>query len=163
MGAIEDKLAAMGLTLPAPRKFPSPNRRGCVRAGDIIFVSGHGAHHPDMKYRGIGKLGADMTLEEGRLTAKVAALTILATVKAEVGDLDNVTRVIRLFGMVNCTPDCPDMPSVIDGASDLFYELFGPDYGCHARSAVGQVNLPRGQAIEINGEFEVHDGPAQRS
>jgi enamine deaminase RidA (YjgF/YER057c/UK114 family) len=145
----------MGLTLPMPRKFPSPNRRGCVRVGNIIFVSGHGAHHPDMKFRGAGKLGADMTLEEGKLTAKVAALTILATVKGEVGDLDNVKRVIRLFGMVNCTPDFPDMPLVIDGASDLFYELFGREYRCHARSAVGQVNLPRGQAIEINGEFEV--------
>jgi enamine deaminase RidA (YjgF/YER057c/UK114 family) len=155
MSVIEDKLKKMGLTLPATRKFPSPNRRGCVRVGNILFVSGHGAHHADMTYRGNGKLGADMTVEEGKLTAKVAALTILATVKAEVGDLDNVKRVIRLFGMVNCTPDFPDMPSVIDGASDLFYELFGPEYGCHARSAVGQVNLPRGQAIEINGELEV--------
>lgn len=154
MSTIEDKLKAMGLTLPPPRKFPSPNRRGCVRVGNIIFVSGHGAHHPDMKFRGTGKLGADMTLEEGKQTARVAAVTILSTIKQEVGDLDRVRRVIRLFGMVNCTPDFPDMPSVIDGASDLFYELFGPEYGCHARSAVGQVNLPRGQAIEINGEFE---------
>ena len=155
MSVIEDKLKAMGLTLPAPRKFPSPNRRGCVRVGNIIFVSGHGAHHPDMKCREVGKLGADMTVDEGKLTARIAALTILATVKAEVGDLDHIRRVIRLFGMVNCTPDFPDMPAVIDGASDLFLELFGPEYGCHARSAVGQVNLPRGQAIEINGEFEV--------
>jgi enamine deaminase RidA (YjgF/YER057c/UK114 family) len=155
MSVIEDKLKKMGLTLPATRKFPSPNRRGCVRVGNILFVSGHGAHHADMKYRGNGKLGADMTVEEGKLTAKVAALTILATVKAEVGDLDNVKRVIRLFGMVNCTPDFADMPSVIDGASDLFYELFGPEYGCHARSAVGQVNLPRGGCVEIASELEV--------
>jgi enamine deaminase RidA (YjgF/YER057c/UK114 family) len=152
---IEDKLRSMGLTLPAPRRFPSPNRRGCVRVGNIIFVSGHGAHHPDMKHRANGKLGADMTLEEGKLTARVAALTILATVKEEVGDLDRIRRVIRLFGMVNCTPDFPDMPSVIDGASDLMLELFGPEFGCHARSAVGMVNLPRGLAVEINGEFEV--------
>ena len=88
MGAIEDNLKAMGLAVPAPRKFTSPNRRGCVRVGNLIFVSGHGAHHPDMKFRATGKLGADMTVEEGKLTAKVAALTILATVKAEVGDLD---------------------------------------------------------------------------
>jgi enamine deaminase RidA (YjgF/YER057c/UK114 family) len=155
MGVIEDKLKSMGLTLPAPRKFPSPNRCGCVRVGSIIFVSGHGAHHPDMTYRANGKLGADITLEEGKLTARVAALTILSTLKQEVGELDRIQRVIRLFGMVNCTPDFPAMPAVIDGASDLFLELFGPEYGCHARSAVGQVNLPRGQAIEINGEFEV--------
>jgi enamine deaminase RidA (YjgF/YER057c/UK114 family) len=155
MSAVEDKLKAMGLTLPPPRKFPSPNRRGCVRVGNIIFVSGHGAHHPDMKCREVGKLGADMTVEEGRLAARVAALAMLSTVKVEVGDLDQIRRVIRLFGMVNCTPDFPDMPAVIDGASDLFFELFGPEYGCHARSAVGHVNLPRGQPVEINGEFEV--------
>jgi enamine deaminase RidA (YjgF/YER057c/UK114 family) len=155
MSVIEEKLKAMGLTLPPPRTFPSPNRRGCVRVGNIIFVSGHGAHHPDMKCRETGKLGADMTVEEGKLVARIAALTILSTVKKEVGDLDRVRRVIRLFGMVNCTADFPDMPAVIDGASDLFFELFGPEYGCHARSAVGQVNLPRGQPIEINGEFEV--------
>ena len=89
------------------------------------------------------------------MAARIAALAILSTVKQEIGDLDRVRRVIRLFGMVNCTADFPDMPAVIDGASDLFFELFGPEYGCHARSAVGQVNLPRGQPIEINGEFEV--------
>jgi enamine deaminase RidA (YjgF/YER057c/UK114 family) len=155
MGAIEDKLKAMGLTLPPARTFPSPNRRGCVRVGTIIFVSGHGAHHPGMQFRHTGKLGADMTVAEGKLAARVAALAILATVKQEVGDLDRVHRVIRLFGMVNCTADFPDMPAVIDGASDLMLELFGPEYGCHARSAVGQVNLPRGQPVEINGEFEV--------
>lgn len=155
MGVIEDKLKAMGLTLPQSHKFPNPNRRGCVRVGNIIFVSGHGAHHPGMAHRPIGKLGADMTAEEGKLTARVAALTILSTLKEEVGDLDHIRRVIRLFGMVNCTPDFSDMPTVIDGASDLFLALYGPEFGCHARSAVGQVNLPRGMAVEINGEFEV--------
>jgi enamine deaminase RidA (YjgF/YER057c/UK114 family) len=155
MGAIEDKLAAMGLTLPPPRQYMSPNRRGCVRVGNLLFVSGHGAHHPGMNHRHKGKLGADMTTEEGKLSAKVAALNILATVKKEVGDLDNVKRVIRLFGMVNCTPDFAEPPQVIDGASDLFFELFGPEYGCHARSAVGQVNLPRGGCVEIASELEV--------
>jgi enamine deaminase RidA (YjgF/YER057c/UK114 family) len=155
MGAIEDKLAAMGLTLPPPRQYVSPNRRGCVRVGNVLFVSGHGAHHPGMNHRHKGKLGADMTTEEGKLSAKVAALNILATGKKEVGDLDNVKRVIRLFGMVNCTPDFAEPPQVIDGASDLFFELFGPEYGCHARSAVGQVNLPRGGCVEIASELEV--------
>jgi YjgF/chorismate_mutase-like, putative endoribonuclease len=107
MSDIEDKLKAMGLTLPAPRQFPSPNRRGCVRAGNIIFVSGHTAHHPGMTYREKGKLGADMTLEEGKLVARIAALSILASVKQEVGNLDHIRRVIRLFGMVNCTPTFP--------------------------------------------------------
>jgi enamine deaminase RidA (YjgF/YER057c/UK114 family) len=157
MSVIEDRLHALGFTLPAPRQFPSPNRRGCVRVGSILFVSGHGPHHPGMNIREHGKLGHDMTIEEGYAAARVAALTILATVKGEAGDLDKVRRVIRLFGMVNSTPDFGDHPRVIDGASDLLFELFGPEYGCHARSAVGMAALPRGQAVEINGEFELFD------
>jgi enamine deaminase RidA (YjgF/YER057c/UK114 family) len=96
-----------------------------------------------------------MTIEEGYAAARVAALLMLATVKGEVGSLDKVKRVIRLFGMVNSTPDFADHPKVIDGASDLMLELFGPIYGRHARSAVGMASLPRGQAVEINGEFEL--------
>jgi enamine deaminase RidA (YjgF/YER057c/UK114 family) len=157
MSRIEVKLQVMGHSLPQPRKFPNPNRCGSVRVGNILFVSGHGPHHPGMKIREHGKLGQDMTVEEGYKAAQAAALAILATVKAEVGDLDKVKRVIRLFGMVNSTPDFPDHPKVIDGASDLFFELFGEPYGCHARSAVGMAGLPRGQAVEINGEFELLD------
>ena len=157
MSRIEVKLQAMGHSLPQPRKFPNPNRCGSVRVGNILFVLGHGPHHPGMKIREHGKLGQDMTVEEGYKAAQAAALAILATVKAEAGDLDKVKRVIRLFGMVNSTPDFPDHPKVIDGASDLFFELFGEPYGCHARSAVGMAGLPRGQAVEINGEFELLD------
>ncbi len=155
MSTIEQKLAAMGLALPPPRDFPSPNRRGAVRVGAILFLSGHGPHHPGMKVRENGKLGFDMTEAEGYEAAKVAALAMLASIKREVEDLDRVRQVVRLFGMVNCTPDFMTMPRVIDGASDLFYALYGPQAGCHARSAVGMVNLPRGQAVEINGEFEI--------
>jgi enamine deaminase RidA (YjgF/YER057c/UK114 family) len=155
MSMIERKLAAMGLALPPPRDFPSPNRCGAVRVGTILFLSGHGPHHPGMKVRENGKLGLDMTEAEGYEAAKVAALAMLASIKREVGDLDRLRQVVRLFGMVNCTPDFMTMPRVIDGASDLFYELYGPQAGCHARSAVGMVNLPRGQAVEINGEFEI--------
>ena len=155
MSAIEAKLKAMGYTLPKPRKFPSPNRCGCVRVGDILFESGHGPHHPEMKIRDHGRLGADMTVQEGYAAAKSAALTILATVKGELGDLDKVKRVIRLFGMMNSTSDFGEHSKVVDGASDLLFELFGPERGCHARSAVGMACLPRGQAVEINGEFEL--------
>lgn len=155
MSTIEAKLEAMGYRLPAARKFPSPNRCGCVRVGNILFVSGHGPHHPEMKIREHGKLGRDMTIEEGYTAAKVSAMAILASVKAEIGDLDKVKRVIRLFGMVNSDPDFGDHPGVIDGASDLLFELFGPTRGCHARSAVGMAGLPRGQAVEINAEFEL--------
>ena len=155
MSAIEAKLRAMGLALPPKRKYPSPNRCGCVRVGAILFVSGHPPQHPEIKIREHGRLGADMTIEEGYAAARVAALLMLATVKGEVGSLDKVKRVIRLFGMVNSTPDFADHPKVIDGASDLMLELFGPIYGRHARSAVGMASLPRGQAVEINGEFEL--------
>lgn len=157
MSAIEAKLNALGLTLPTPRKFPSPNRRGCVRVGNVLYLSGHGPHHPNFPHRAAGRLGADMSVEEGQIAAKATALTMLATVKAEIGNLDKVVRVIRLFGMVNCTADFSGMPAVIDGASDLFLELFGSDAGCHARTAIGMINLPRGQAVEINGEFEIMD------
>lgn len=155
MGMIEKKLNDMGYTVPEPWKFPKPNRRGCVRVGNVLFLSGHGPHHPDLPVKDHGKLGADITVADGYAAARAAALMMLATVKKEVGDLDHVRRVIRLFGMVNCTADFAQTPNVIDGASDLFLELWGPDYGCHARCAVGMVTLPRGQSIEITGEFEV--------
>jgi enamine deaminase RidA (YjgF/YER057c/UK114 family) len=85
-------------------------------------------------------------------------LTILATIKNEVGSLDKVKKVVRIFGMCNATPDFIAMPLVIDGASDLLLELFGDEIGCHARSAVGMATLPRGMAVEINGEVEVSVG-----
>jgi len=154
MSAIEAKLAAMGYSLPPPREFPSPNRRGGVQAGAMLFLSGHGPHHPGMNIRTHGKLGFDMTESEGYEAAKVTAITMLATIKRELGNLDRVRQVVRLFGMVNCTGEFTAMPRVIDGASDLFYELYGPQAGCHARTAVGMASLPRGQAVEINGEFE---------
>ena len=154
-GRIEARLAAMGLTLPEPRQFPSPNRRGCVRVGDVMFVSGHGPHHPGMDIVRRGKLGAELTVEQGYEAAKACGLSILATLRAELGDLDRIRRVVRLLGMVNSTPDFELMPKVVDGASDLFFELFGPERGSHARAAVGMASLPRQQPVEINGEFEV--------
>lgn len=156
MGVIESKLTAMGYTLPQPFTFPKANRRGAVRSGSILFLSGHGLGLPRLAdVRATGKLGADMTEKEGYATAQAVALTMLATIKDGLGDLDRVKQVIRLFGMVNCTPDFQHQPQVIDGASDLFFELYGPEAGCHARSAVGMAALPRGIAVEINGEFEI--------
>ena len=156
-GEIESRLVAMGLALPEPRQFPSGNRRGCVRVGDVMFVSGHGPHHPGMDIVRRGKLDADLDVEQGYQAAKACALSILATLRAELGTLDRVQRVVRLLGMVNCTPEFESMPRVVDGASDLFFELFGPERGCHARAAVGMASLPRQQPVEINGEFEVSD------
>ena len=155
VGEIEARLEALGLTLPEPRQFPSENRRGCVRVGDLMLVSGHGPHHPGMDIVRRGKLGAELSVEQGYEVARACALAMLSTLRAELGDLDRVRRVIRLHGMVNCTPDFELMPRVVDGASDLFLELFGPDRGCHARAAVGMASLPRQQPVEISGEFEV--------
>lgn len=154
MSRIETRLKTMGFTLPEPRQFPSPNRCGCVRVGTMLYVSGHGPHHPGMNVRHRGKLGADMTVEEGYLCAQAAVLAILSSVKQEIVSLDNIRRVVRLYGMVNSTPDFEDHPKVIDGASDLLFDLFGPA-GRHARSAVGLAGLPRGQPVEINAELEL--------
>jgi enamine deaminase RidA (YjgF/YER057c/UK114 family) len=156
VGAIEDRIKAMGHALPAPFKFPKPNRTGCVIVGSIAFVSGHGRYNgPTPGIKTVGKLGRDLTVEEGYAAARLAGLSILSSLKAELGELDRIRRVVRLFGMVNVAPGFDRMPEVIDGASDLFYELFGPQAGQHARSAVGMAELPHGIPVEINAEFEL--------
>ena len=156
MSALEQKLKAMGYEVPAPFKFPNPNRTGCVVVGSIIFASGHGRDVPALpNVKPFGKVGRDLTIEEGYATARAVALSMLASLKQELGDLDRVKRVVRLFGMVNAAPGFDRMPQVIDGASDFFYELFGPKNGQHARSAVGLAELPHGIPVEINGEFEL--------
>ena len=156
MSEIEARLRKLGYELPPPFTFPKNNRTGCTQTGKLLLLSGHGLALPQLPgVRQTGKLGADMTVDEGYATARAVALTMLATLKAHYGELDRVKRVLRLYGMCNCTPDFTQQPAVIDGASDLFYELWGPEYGCHARSAVGHVALPRGIAVEINGEFEL--------
>lgn len=156
-GTVEDRLRTMGFELPEPRRFPSENRQGCVRVDNVMFVSGHGPHHDGMDIARRGKVGIDLTVQQGRQAAVASALSILSTLKEALSDLGRVRRVVRLLGMVNCTPDFERMPHVIDGASDLFYELFGPEHGRHARAAVGVVGLPRNQPVEISGEFEVGD------
>ena len=155
MGAIDDKIRSMGFTLPEPFKFPNPNRTGCVVVGSIIYVSGHGRNMGGPNVKAHGKLGKNVTIEEGHATARAVALSMLASLKQELGDLDRIKRVIRLYGMVNVTPGFDRMPEVIDGASDFFYQLFGPKAGQHARTAVGLAELPHGIPIEINGEFEL--------
>jgi hypothetical protein len=153
---LEEKLAALGYTLPMPFTYPSPNRTGCVLIGNIAFVSGHGIGLPQLpNVVTTGKLGIDVSDAEGYATARAVGLSILASLKAQFGSLDRVKRVIRLFGMVNCSPDFAGHAHIIDGASDLYYALFGPEFGCHARSAVGMTSLPRQIAVEINGEFEI--------
>ncbi len=137
--------------------MPNPNRRPCVRVGNVLFLSGHGSARLDGvgDVKCTGKVDGEVTEAEAYQTARAVALTMIASIKEEVGDLDRVKRVIRLYGMVNSSPGYERQFAVIDGASDLFYELWGPEYGRHARAAVGIFELPRRSVVEIMGEFEM--------
>jgi enamine deaminase RidA (YjgF/YER057c/UK114 family) len=151
---IEDKLSKMGLSLPAAGK-PVANYVPAVRSGSLVFLSGHGPVLDDGSLI-TGKVGADLTLEEGYNAARQVALILLASLKSEIGDLDRVRRIVKVLGMVNCTPDFVDQPNVINGASDLLVEIFG-DKGRHARSAVGMNALPLNIAVEIEMIVEIED------
>jgi enamine deaminase RidA (YjgF/YER057c/UK114 family) len=152
---VEKKLAEMGLSLP-PAPAPVANYVPVVQSGNLLFVSGHGpAEFKDGKFQYIrGKLGHDMTVEEGYAAAKQVTLNILQSIKGAIGDLDKVRRIIKMLGFVNCTEDFPDQPKVINGASDLLVALYG-ERGRHARSAVGMQQLPFGIAVEIEMVVEV--------
>ena len=145
---IENKLKAMGLELPAAGT-PPPGRAGAVRVGNILFVGGHTAG-PEHR----GKLGADITVEQGYEGAKGAALSCLADVKALIGDLDKVKRVAKLLCMVNSAPDFGQQPLVANGATDLLSELYG-DAGAHARSAVGMAALPNQACVKSEMILEI--------
>jgi enamine deaminase RidA (YjgF/YER057c/UK114 family) len=149
---LEAKLRELGLDLP-PTPKPAANYVGAVQSGNLVFVSGHGPTK-DGKFSYIGKVGKDLSVEEGYEAARLVALNCLASAKAIIGDLDRITRVVKILGMVNCPEDFGDHPKVINGASDLLVQLFG-DSGRHARSAVGMQALPFGIAVEIEMIFEV--------
>ena len=148
----EKKLKELGITLPQAPK-PLANYVPAVRVGNLLFVSGHGPYN-DGKSITSGKLGKELTIEQGYQTARNVGLNCLASIKATIGDLDKVKRVVKLLGMVNCTEDFKDQPKVINGASDLLAEIFG-DAGKHARSAVGMQGLPNGIPVEIEMILEV--------
>ena len=150
--AIESRLEELGLTLPeAPA--PAANYVPFVRSGNLLHVSGQISMGPEGLIT--GKLGADLNAEAGAAAAKTCALSLLAQVRAACdGDLSRLTRVLKLTGFVNSTPDFTDQPKVINGASDTLVEILG-DAGRHARSAVSAASLPLGVAVEIEGLFEV--------
>jgi enamine deaminase RidA (YjgF/YER057c/UK114 family) len=149
---VEQKLKEMGIELPEAAT-PMANYVSAVCTGNLVFLSGHGPRLDDGSMI-VGKVGADLSVEEGYQAARRVAVVLLGSLKAEIGDLDKVKRVIKLLGMVNCTPDFGDQPKVINGASDLLVEAFG-DKGRHARSAVGMNALPVGIAVEIEMIVEV--------
>ena len=154
MSQVEDKLREMGLELtqgPPPMANYIPG----YRTGNLVFLSGVGPRDADGSTLK-GKLGEDVTVEEGYQAARLCALNLLANLKGIIGDLDNVKHVVKLLAMVNAAPDFAQQPAVINGCSDLLVEVLG-DKGRHARSAVGMGSLPGGMAVEIEMIVEVEE------
>ncbi len=149
---IETKLKEMGVELQ-PAVTPVANYVPAVRSGNLVFLSGHGPLKEDGSLI-TGKVGSDLTNEQGYEAARRIAIGLLGSLKAEIGDLDKVKRVVKLLGLVNCPSDFKDQPKVINGASDFFVEVFG-DKGKHARSAVGTNALPMNIAVEIEMIVEI--------
>lgn len=150
----EARLAELGIKLPEPPQ-PVANYVNGVRTGNLIFLAGKGPRRADGSEI-IGKLGADVTIEEGYEGARLTAINQLAVLKYMLGDLKKVKRIVKVLGMVNSDPAFVDQPKVINGFSDLMVEVFG-ERGRHARAAVGMASLPRGQAVEIELVVEVED------
>jgi enamine deaminase RidA (YjgF/YER057c/UK114 family) len=153
MGA-EARLAELKLELP-PAPKPVATYVTALRHGDLLYVSGHGPLRPDGSMY-TGKVGADLDLEQGKAAARQTGLAILATVRGQLGSLDKVVRLIKVLGMVNCTPEYTEQPKVINGFSDLMVEVFG-ESGKAARSAVGMGSLPGNIAVEVEAIFQVKD------
>ena len=148
----EESLKSLGIDLPPPPK-PAANYVTSVRLGDLLWTSGH-LPAPGEGIRTAGKLGQDMTVEEGYKAARQAALAILATVKAAVGSLDGIVRVVKVVCLVNALPEFTDHPKVANGCSDLLAEILG-EPGRGVRSALGAGSLPNGAAVEIEAVFQV--------
>jgi enamine deaminase RidA (YjgF/YER057c/UK114 family) len=149
----EKRLTELNLQLP-PAPKPAGVYKPVVIVGNFAYVSGHGPLRAD-KSLITGRVGADLALEAGKLAARQVGLTILATLRDQLGGLDRIKRLIKLLGMVNCTPDFRDHPAVINGCSELFADVFGRDNGIGARSAVGMNSLPGNIAVEIEAIFEL--------
>jgi enamine deaminase RidA (YjgF/YER057c/UK114 family) len=153
MPAPEARLAELGIQLPAPNPAVA-NYVGAVTVGQIVFVSGHGPHeNGDYSYR--GKLGREGDVATGQRAARLTIVNLLASLKAEIGALDRVKRVVKLLVLVNSDPEFKEQHLVANGASDLLVEIFGPDRGPHARSAIGMGALPFGISVEIEGIFAI--------
>ena len=149
----EKRVQELHLTLP-PAPKPVAVYKTAVKVGNLLFVSGHGPLKPD-KTMILGRVGQNLTLEEGKEAARQTGLAILATLRDTLGSLDKVKRLVKTYGMVNCTDDFLDQPKVINGYSELMKDVFGEDAGVGARSAVGHNSLPGGMAVEIEAIFEV--------
>jgi enamine deaminase RidA (YjgF/YER057c/UK114 family) len=149
----EERLKELGLVLP-PAPKPAGVYKPVVIVDRLAYVSGHGPLRTDGTLI-VGRVGGEMSQQAGYEAARQTGLTILATLRAQLGSLDHVTRVVKLLGMVNATPDFDAHPAVINGCSELFAAIFGTEHGVGARSAVGMGSLPGGIAVEIEGIFEI--------
>ena len=158
---IEARLQELGLILPEPLKAPPGMQLpfAWVRVrGNRAYISGHGPLNPDGSLaKPLGKVGADVSVQEAYQAARLTALAILGSLKRALGDLDRVTAWLRVHGMVNSAPGFNQQPNVINGFSDLIIELYGSEVGQHARSAVGMAELPLGLPVEIEAEVEIRD------
>ncbi|MHA1552813.1 MAG: RidA family protein [Alphaproteobacteria bacterium] len=148
---IETRLAELGIELPTAAP-PGANYIPVVQSGSLLFVSGQVSSIPDSQH--YGKLGADLDVGAGQTAARVCAISLLSQLKGFLGDLDAVSRFVKLTGFVNCTPDFTDIHLVMNGCSDFLVEVYG-DAGRHARSAIGMGSLPLGFAVEVEGIIEV--------
>jgi hypothetical protein len=159
MANVEKKIAALGLVLPAPLKAPAgvvfPFRFVRI-VGTRAFISGHGPQNEDGSVaEPLGKVGRELSIEQGHQAARLTALSLLASLKRAIGDLDRVSAWCRVLGMVNSAAGFNRQPSVINGFSELIIELYGADVGAHSRSAVGLFELPFGIPVEVEAEVEV--------
>jgi len=159
MSRIEQRLAELGIALPAPLQLPP----GAVLpfpwvriVGNRALISGHGPTNADGSLaKPLGKVGRDVTLEQAQVAARLTGLAILGSLARELGDLDRIACWARVFGMVNSAPGFNRQPAVINGFTDLIVEIFGKEKGAHARSAVGMAELPFDIPVEIEGEVEI--------
>jgi len=157
---VEKRLKELGIELAKPT-MPVGSYVNAVRTGNLLYMAGKGPGQPGHPMPS-GKVGRDFTVEEGYEHARSVGLSIIAAIKAELGDLDRVKRIVKVLGMVNAVPEFGQQPEVINGCSDLFVSVFG-ERGRHARSAVGMASLPRGIPVEIEVILEVEDAPARRA
>jgi enamine deaminase RidA (YjgF/YER057c/UK114 family) len=155
MASPDVRIQELHLTLP-PSPKPVAKYKTAVKAGNMLYVSGHGPLKED-KTLITGKVGKDLSLDEGKAAARQVGLAVLATVKATLGSLDKVGRLIKTLGLVNCTDDFKDQPLVINGFSELMADVFGEEAGVGARSAVGTNALPGNISVEIECIFELKE------
>jgi enamine deaminase RidA (YjgF/YER057c/UK114 family) len=149
---VEKRLKDLHIELAKPTA-PTANFVKAVRTGNLVYLSGHGPDKPEGG-RVIGKVGGDLTVEQGKEAARLTGISLLSSLKAEIGDLNKVKRIVKVFGMVNCPPTFDQQSQVINGFSDLIVQVFG-EKGKHARSAVGMSSLPFNMAVEVEMIVEV--------